>query len=96
MHATIACYAGGPGATDEVVRAGRQLATALSKTPGFVSYALLDSGDGALVSICVFEQQTELEAADRLVGTWVLEQLGALLPAGPQVFTGEVVVQKGM
>ena len=96
MHATIARYAGGAGATDEVMGAGRQLATALSKEPGFVSYALLDVGDGVLVSISVFEQQTELEAADRLVGTWEVEQMAALLTTRLQVFTGEVVVQKGM
>ena len=96
MHATIARYGCETGATDEVVRAGRILAAALSKVPGFVSYALLDLGDGALISISIFEEQTELEAAVRLVGAWEVEQMEAVLPARIPLFTGEVVVQKGM
>ena len=96
MHATIYHYDGVTGSIDEVVRVGRQLAIALSKSPGFVSYALLDAGDGVLVAVSIFEQKTELEAADRLVEAWVRNHLAALLPQPGQVITGEVIVQKGM
>ena len=96
MHATIYHYDGVTGSIDEVVRVGRQLAIALRKSPGFVSYALLDAGDGVLVAVSIFEQKTELEAADRLVEAWVRNHLAALLPQPGQVITGEVIVQKGM
>jgi quinol monooxygenase YgiN len=96
LHATICRYAGVAGSIDEVMDAGRQLASALSQEPGFVVYALLDAGDAVLVSITVFEDRTELEAADQLVGSWVAQHLAASLPHLPEVVGGEVIVQRGM
>ena len=96
LHATICRYDGVTGSAEDVTLAGRRLAAALSAAPGFVSYALLDAGDGVLVAVSIFEQKTELEAADRLVEAWVRNHLAALLPQPGQVITGEVIVQKGM
>jgi hypothetical protein len=96
LHATISRYDGVSGPIDEVMRAGRQLAAALSQAPGFVTYAVLDAGGGVLVSINVFEDRTDLEAADRLVEGWVAEHLAASLPHPPEVIAGEVIVQRGM
>lgn len=96
LHATICRYDGITGPIDEVMRAGRQLAFALSQAPGFVTYALLDAGHGVLVSITVFEERADLEAADQLVGSWVAEHLAASLPHPPEVIAGEVIVQRGM
>ena len=96
MHATICRHEDIAGSTEEVMHAGRRLAMALSKLPGFVTYALLEAGDGVLASVSVFETSATLVAAGRLVGQWVAEGLAALLPSRPQVLTGEVVVQKGM
>ena len=96
LHATICRYDGVTGPIDEVMRAGRQLATALSTTPGFVSYAVLDAGNGVLVSVNVFDDRTSLEAADQIIVRWVAEHLTALLPRPPEVIAGEVIVQRGM
>lgn len=96
LHATICRYDGVAGSIDEVMRAGRQLASALSQTPGFVSYAVLDVGDGALVSVTVFDDPTNLAAADQLIDRWVAEHLAAVLPRPPEVVGGEVIVQRGM
>jgi hypothetical protein len=96
LYATICHYHAVTGSLGQVTRAGRQLASALSATPGFVSYALLDAGDGMLVSINVFEARADLEAADQLVERWVAEHLAASLPHPPEVIVGEVIVQRGM
>jgi hypothetical protein len=96
LHATICRYDGVTGPIDEVMRAGRQLASALSETPGFVSYAVLDAGDGVLVAVTVFDNPTDLAAADQLIDRWVAEHLAALLPRPPEVIAGEVIVQRGM
>ncbi len=96
LHATVCRYDGITGSIEEVTRGGRQLASALSTAPGFVSYALLDAGDGVLVSINVFEDHADLEAADQLVKGWVAEHLAALLVRPPEVIGGEVIVQRGM
>ncbi|MGD9890898.1 MAG: hypothetical protein AB7R89_11710 [Dehalococcoidia bacterium] len=96
LYATICRYDGVPTSVDSVAPAGRQLAFALSEAPGFVSYAVLDAGDGVLVSVTVFDDPTGLAAADQFIDRWVAEHLAAVLPRPPEVITGEVIVQRGM
>ena len=96
LHATISRYDGVTVPIDAVLPAGRRLASALSATPGFISYAVLDAGDGVLVSVTVFDDRTSLEAADQLIVRWVAEHLAALLPCLTEVIAGEVIVQRGM
>jgi hypothetical protein len=96
LHATICRYDGVTASIDEVMHAGRRLASALSTAPGFVSYAVLDAGDGVLVSVTVYDNPTDLAAAGKLIVRWVTEHLAALLPRPPAVITGEVIVQRGM
>ncbi|MGH2600185.1 MAG: hypothetical protein ACRDJ9_12470 [Dehalococcoidia bacterium] len=96
LHATICRYDGVTTSIDEVMHTGRQLAFALSEAPGFVSYAVLDAGDGVLVSVTVFDDPTDLAAADQFIGRWVAEHLAALLSRPSEVIAGEVIVQRGM
>lgn len=96
LHATICRYAGVTASIEEVMRAGRRLASALSTAPGFASYAVLDAGEGVLVSVTVFDDRSTLAAAEPLIVRWVAEQLAAWLPGPPEVTAGEVIVQRGM
>jgi hypothetical protein len=95
MHATLGRYDRVSASQDEVIRAGRQLAAALSKAPGFISYALLDLGDGALATVSVFETQGDQEEADRLLAAWVATHATVLAPPA-DALRGEILVQKGM
>ena len=95
MHATLRRYDGIGGSQDQVIQVGRQLAAVLSRAPGFISYALLELGDGMLATVSVFETQAELEAANRLIVAWVATHRTLLTAAGEAV-SGEVLVQKGM
>ena len=96
MHASIGHYAASGPATPELIQAARQLAAALSHAPGFVSYALLDLGEGALTSISVFESRPELDDGDRLIGAWMAEHLPGWSGASSSPEIGEIVVQRGM
>jgi hypothetical protein len=96
LHATICRYDGVTASIEEVMRAGRRLASALSTAPGFVSFAVLDAGNGVLVSVAVFDDPTNLATADQLIVRWVAENLAALLSRPPEVISGEVIVQRGM
>ncbi len=96
LHATICRYDSVTASIEEVMQAGRRLASALSTAPGFVSYAVLDAGDGVLVSVTVFDDRADLEAAQPLIVRSVAEHLAALLPRPPEVIAGEVIVQRGL
>jgi hypothetical protein len=96
MHASIGHYCGNGIATDDVIQAARHLSAALSRAPGFVSYALLDMGNGALASISIFESRTELDAGDRLIRAWMAEHLPTNPGTLPTPEVGEIVLQRGM
>jgi hypothetical protein len=96
MHASIRHDLGSGWTVEETVRAGRALTAALGRVPGFISCALVETGDGGLTSICICEDQTGLEEARTLLADWLAT---ALVPADgspPRVITGEVIVQKGL
>ncbi|MBV9356498.1 MAG: hypothetical protein JO023_13335 [Chloroflexi bacterium] len=66
-----------------------------STTPGFISYALLELGNGALATVSVFETQADEEESDRLPAAWVAAH-PTPLAAPADALRGEVLVQKGM
>jgi hypothetical protein len=77
------------------MQAGRQLAVVLSKAPGFISYLLLDTGDGTLATVSIFETRADLEEAERLIASWVAPNRTPLtVPSA--AMSGEILVQKGM
>ena len=96
MYASIGHYADMGAATDDVIQRAWQLAVALSTATGFVSYALLDTGNGALTSITVFESRTELEAGNDLIGAWMAEHLPNRQQTPMWLEIGEIVQQRGM
>ncbi len=78
------------------MQAGRWLTWLVGQAPGFVAYVVLDTGDGALTSVSVFETPAEREEGDRIVARWVAEHLGSALPDPPRITTGVVIVQRGL
>jgi hypothetical protein len=63
----------------------------ISKAPGFVSYAVLDGGNGVLTSISTFESKAGTDESTRRAADWV-KTVSSLLPNPPQVTGGEIVV----
>jgi hypothetical protein len=96
MHARISHYQALDWSLDELRRVGRHAGAALEMVSGFVSYAVLDLGDGALASLCVFETPAQLEAGERVLQAWGAAQPGWPLREPVAMTTGEVVVQRGM
>ena len=63
----------------------------LRKQAGFVSYSLIDAGDGSLASISVFNTRKQAEAANTAVRELVQQTFKEPLPTPPVVVVGEVV-----
>jgi hypothetical protein len=96
MHATIRHYAPGTGSGEDGAHAWRALATALSSEAGFISCAVLATGDGRLAAISFFDDAATLAAADRRIEDWLAVLAGNLAPLLVQVTSGEVVAQRGL
>ena len=97
MHATVRRYEGVDASrTDELTKkVNESLAPKLSKLPGFSSYFLIDTGNGVMSSVGVFETSTQADDSTRVASEWVRdEKLERILHNPPKVTDGEVIVHK--
>ena len=97
MFATIRRYESIDNArTDELVKkADETLLPKLSELPGFNGYYLIDTGNGVISSVSVFDTPEHAEESTSVASSWVREQkLETALPNAPKITSGEVVVHK--
>src|SRR5215211_7916684 len=97
MYATLRRYEGiEPSHTDELTKkVGESLAPRLSKLPGFSGYFLIDTGEGVMSSIGLFDTSTQATESTRVASEWVRdEKLDTILKNPPKVTDGEVIVHK--
>jgi hypothetical protein len=62
----------------------------IRNAPGFLAYYALDSGDGTLTSISIFEHRAGAERSNKLAEDWVGTTLSSALPTSPEIIVGEV------
>ena len=96
MHTAIRRFQITAGAIDALARTGRALTATLSEIPGFISFVMLETDDGGLTSISIFEDRAGLEAGDRATTAWaaahaVIESCGS-----SPVTRGQIIVQRGL
>jgi len=64
----------------------------ISKLPGFVSYMVVDAGDGAVASISIFESEEAAEQSNAAAAQWVKESLADVIKRPPEITAGEIVL----
>ena len=97
MFATVRRYEGIDAShKDELTKkVGESLAPRLSKLPGFSSYFLIDTGEGVMSSIGLFDTSTQANESTRVASEWVRdEKLERILKSPAKVTDGEVIVLK--
>ncbi len=97
MHVTIRRYEGvDQNRFDELTKkVGETLMPRISKLPGFNAYFLLETGNGVMTSIGIFDTPTNASESTRVAADWVREEsLEKALPNAPKITDGEVVVHK--
>ncbi len=97
MFATVRRYEGIDASNKEALtkKVGETLAPRLSKLPGFSSYFLIDTGNGVMSSIGLFDTSTQANESTRVASEWVRdEKLENILQNPPKVTEGEVIVHK--
>jgi hypothetical protein len=97
MFATVRRYEGIDAShKDELTKkVGESLAPRLSKLPGFTGYFLIDTGEGVMSSIGLFDTSTQATESTRVASEWVRdERLERTLKDPPKVTDGEVIVHK--
>jgi hypothetical protein len=97
MFATVRRYEGiDASQKDELTKkVGETFAPRLSKLPGFSSYLLIDTGNGVMSSISLFDTSAQANESTRFASEWVRdEKLERILKNPVKVTDGEVIVHK--
>ena len=93
MFAVIRRYNTHEGSAEKIVQRVRDgFVPLISKLPGFVSYDVVRSADGTLLSVSVFESRESADASNRLASDWVHENLATLIRTAPVILSGDVMV----
>ena len=76
-------------------KANESLIPRLSELPGFSGYFLIDTGEGVMSSIGLFDTSTQADESTRVASEWMRdEKLERILQNPQKVTDGEVVVHK--
>jgi quinol monooxygenase YgiN len=93
LYVAIRRYETDPKSVSEVVRRVREeFVPTVSKVPGFVSYTVLDAGNGTLATISMFQDKSGADESNRRAADFV-KTMSSLLPNAPQVTAGEAVIK---
>lgn len=96
MFAAIRRYNIAAGSADAIVRkVNESYVPIVSQLPGFVSYYVLDPGDGTVVSVSVFEDRASTDAGNRTSTEWVRANLASVIRTAPVIVMGDVVARAG-
>jgi heme-degrading monooxygenase HmoA len=95
MFASMRRYRLKCGTLEQFVdRVDEGFAEQISRQPGFVSYELVDCGDGEILTISMFDKVRQAEASRELAQRWNEENLGDLDLTRIEALKGEVWVSR--
>ena len=93
MHASIRKYRINSDAVVALaVRVEDGFVPIISRLPGFVSYMVVDAGDGIVASISVFENEEAAEQSNAAAAAWVKENLSDVITEAPEITAGEIAL----
>jgi hypothetical protein len=91
MHAAIRIYRVVPGSVDEFKRlVNETFLTIIKEAPGFQAYYSLDTGDGRVASVSVFDDRAGAEASTKMAADNIRQNMASVAPNPPEVLEGEV------
>ena len=64
----------------------------ISRLPGFVSYMVIDAGDGVVASVSVFESEEAAEQSNAAASQWVKESLSDVISEAAEITAGEIAL----
>jgi hypothetical protein len=92
MHASIRRYKT-DSAPEIALRVNQQFLSRISNVAGFLAYYAIDTGEGTMASVSVFETKEGQEESNRVAAAWITESLPGMLGL-VEITGGEVVAHK--
>ena len=95
MYASIRRYRMGAGSMDDAMHiVDTELADMLSEEPGFIDYQAMDTGDGTVTSVTIFDDEEQCLRSNDMAAAFVREHLADFQVERLAVFGGEVMVSR--
>jgi hypothetical protein len=96
MYASIRRYEGLSRETiEEIIKRSKEgFVPIISAGARFISYNFIDSGNGVVATISVFETKAAAEESNKTSASWVNEALAEFATKPPEITTGEVKIAK--
>jgi hypothetical protein len=95
MFATARRYEGVTDSESAAKKVDEVFVPLISALPGFVEYLWIDLGNGAMMSITIFETLSEAIAANEISRIWVKDLLSSVLGPSVRIEAGQIVAYKG-
>lgn len=95
MYVTISRYEGAQRNTEDLVKTVRDVTSGLSRTPGFISFLLIEADAGVLLTVVIYEDRSELAAADQRVRNSLTVNLDGHEGAPAPTVAGQIIFQRG-
>lgn len=92
MFASIRKYNNVPAMTDELVKRHNEIQSVLQPVPGFRSYYLVKTTDGA-VSLTLCDDRAGVDESNRVAAGWLKDKLPTFATHAPEITIGEVRIQ---
>ena len=91
MHAAVRIYQVDPGSVDEFKRlVNETFLPTIKEAPGFQAYYSLDTGEGRIASVSVFDDRAGAEASTKMAADNIRQNMASVAPIPPEVLEGEV------
>jgi hypothetical protein len=95
MYASIRRYRVGAGTIDDAMHlVDTELADRLSQEPGFVDYQAMDTGNGTMTSVTIFEDEDQCLRSNDLAAEFVRDHLADFEVERVDMFGGDVRVSR--
>ncbi|MDA8430248.1 MAG: hypothetical protein M0T70_13420 [Geobacteraceae bacterium] len=95
MFATVRRYEGVKAPESAAKIVDESFVPLISALPGFVEYVWIDLGNGAMMSVTIFESLSEAIDANERSRMWVKDILGTVLGPSIRVEAGKIVACNG-
>ncbi len=96
MYATVRRYDGIANPPEATKRVRDSFVPLVSAIPGLIEYDWVDLGQGAMLSVSVFDTLANAIKSNQTAADWVRTGLGSVLPQNPRVEVGKVVAHKSI
>jgi len=91
MYSSVRRYTANPGLAENFAWRRDEIRKAIQAVPGFISYYLLKTADGA-VSVTMCEDREGAETSNQVATDWIRDNMPNVVARPPEIYEGEIVI----